>query len=278
MALLERGSDAISPTAHYTGEVWRRAGLSDPALGTTQGRLLHAGLRPAMALSAALGGDTLEAFLLARHRLLDELLEAEIESGRVDQVIELAAGMSPRGLRLSARHPELVYIEGELPAMAARKRRSLARARLRPGPRHRVAEIDALAQDGPASLARVGRELDHSGGLAIITEGLLNYFPREQTDGIWRRVATELSHFADGVYLSDIHLETNNRAGPQRAFGALLGAFVRGRVHFPYRDGEDARARLRAAGFASADLHPGSEGGSGPGVDRVHVIEARCTG
>jgi O-methyltransferase involved in polyketide biosynthesis len=278
MALLERESDAISPTAHYTGEVWRRAGLSDPALGTTQGRLLHAGLRPAMALSAALGGDTLEAFLLARHRLIDELVEAEVASGRATQVIELAAGMSPRGLRLTSRHPDLIYVEGDLPAMAARKRDAVARAELRPGPGHRVAELDALAESGPLSLPELGTQLDHSRGLAVITEGLLNYFPRGETDGLWRRIAAELRRFADGVYLSDIHLASNNDRGPQRAFGALLGIFVRGRVHFPYRDSADAEGALRAAGFSSGVLHPGADGGSGPGVDRVHVIEARCAG
>lgn len=278
MALLERGSDAISPTAHYTGEVWRRAGLSDPALGTTQGRLLHAGLRPAMAISAALGGDTLEAFLLARHRLIDDLVGAEVESGRVTQVIELAAGMSPRGLRLTSRHPDLVYVEGELPAMAARKRAALERAEIRPGPRHRITELDALAESGPRSLPELGAQLDRGGGLAVITEGLLNYFPREETDALWRRIASELRRFADGFYLSDIHLASDNDRGPQRAFGALLSVFVRGRVHFPYRDEADAKAALEAAGFASGVLHPGSDGGSGRGVDRVHVIEARCAG
>src|SRR5680860_1088598 len=126
MPLPERRSDAISPTAHYTGEVWRRAGLSDPALATREGRLLYGSLRPTMALSAALGGDTLEAFLLARHRLIDRLLGEAIAAGRVGQVIEIAAGMSPRGLRFSRLHPDLTYVEADLPAMAARKRAALA--------------------------------------------------------------------------------------------------------------------------------------------------------
>ena len=44
-------SDSISPTAHYTGQIWNRNGLSDPELSTWQGRLMYAGIEPAMALS-----------------------------------------------------------------------------------------------------------------------------------------------------------------------------------------------------------------------------------
>jgi O-methyltransferase involved in polyketide biosynthesis len=271
MALPGRGPDAISPTAHYTGEVWRRNGLSDPALATTEGRLLFASLQPAMALSAALGGDTLEAFLLARHRLLDRLLETEIEAGRIGQVIELAAGLSPRGLRLSRRHPELTYVETDLGAMAARKRDAVQRA----GGGHRVVELDALAASGPVSLAALAGELDSSRGLAVVSEGLLNYFPRAAVEGIWSRVASALSGFTAGLYVSDLHLRAGNEGLLERAFGVALGAFVRGRIHFPYEDELDARDGLERAGFAEVALHSGREAATEPGADRVRVIEAR---
>jgi len=32
--------DRIGPTAHYTGYVWARNGLSHPELNTTEGRIL----------------------------------------------------------------------------------------------------------------------------------------------------------------------------------------------------------------------------------------------
>ena len=66
--------DNISPTAHYTGEVWRRAGLSHPWLGTREGRIMVDALHPLMAVSEALGGPSLESYLLARHRAIDALL------------------------------------------------------------------------------------------------------------------------------------------------------------------------------------------------------------
>ena len=124
-----RGSDAISPTAHYTGYVWARNGLSTPELETAVGRLSFASMQPAAALSRLLGGPTLEQFLLARHRLIDHVLEEAIAAGRVSQVLEIAAGMSPRGWRFAGRHGDAVtYVEADLPAMAARKRAALERA------------------------------------------------------------------------------------------------------------------------------------------------------
>ena len=267
----DRNSAAISPTAHYTGEVWRRNGLSHPALETIEGRVLHGAAQPLLIASRILGGPTLEDFLLARHKLIDRLLDDAIDSGQVGQVIEIAAGMSPRGLRMTERHPGLLYIEADLPGMAARKRDALAKA----GAPHRVADLDALADAGPQSLAALADGLDASIGTAIVTEGLINYFPREAVDGIWRRIAGALSRFPAGLYVSDLHLGSENDDRPSRAFLAMLSAFVRGRVHMPYEDEQEAVAALRSAGFRDAELHRGTEAHQGRGSHRVRVVEAR---
>jgi O-methyltransferase involved in polyketide biosynthesis len=95
--------ERVGPTAHYTGYVWARNGLSHPELETREGRLLFDSLQPAMLASRALGGPTLEAYLLARHRAIHALLERAIDAGRVSQVIEVAAGLSPRGWRFGRR-------------------------------------------------------------------------------------------------------------------------------------------------------------------------------
>src|SRR4051812_5453991 len=150
---LRRGPDAISPTAHYTGHVWGRNGLSHPQLATFEGRLLFDALAPAMTVSRALGGPTLEGLLLARHRIIDELLATAIDEGRVSQVVEIGCGMSPRGWRFAERYRDrLSYVEADLPDMAARKRRALERIGLA-SDLHRVEEVDALRDEGPRSLA-----------------------------------------------------------------------------------------------------------------------------
>src|SRR5437763_12606727 len=98
-----RGSDSISPTAEYTGYVWSRNGRSHPALSTLTGRAFYESLRPPMIASRLVGGPTIEAFLLARHRLIDLLLAGWIDDGRISQVLEIACGMSPRGWRFAER-------------------------------------------------------------------------------------------------------------------------------------------------------------------------------
>src|SRR4051794_28241533 len=118
------GPDAISPTAHYTGHVWVRNGLSHPELATVEGRAFYAALTPLMMFSRASGGPTLEGGLVARHRVIDELLARAIDDGSVGQVVEVAAGMSPRGWRFSRRYEDAItYVEADLQGMAERKRR-----------------------------------------------------------------------------------------------------------------------------------------------------------
>jgi O-methyltransferase involved in polyketide biosynthesis len=251
---LKRESEAISPTAHYTGHVWTRNALSHPALRTLEGRALFAALEPAMKLNEALGGTTLEGQLLARHRALDCLLERAIEEGGITQVIEVACGMSPRGWRFGERYGDrLTYVEADLPAMAARKRRALERIGSL-SDTHRVVELDAMAAEGPASLAEIAAPLDRGRGLAIVTEGLLGYFPLPQVLDVWRRFADLLGEFAANRYLSDLLVATDTGGTRVRVFRVVLSAFVRGRVYVHFADASDAESALLEAGFSSASV------------------------
>jgi O-methyltransferase involved in polyketide biosynthesis len=121
--------------------------LSHPELSTLEGRVLFESLRPVITVNRALGGASLEAYLLTRHRAIDVLLERAIEEGALTQVIEVACGLSPRGWRFTERYGGLTYIEADLPEMAARKREALARMGSL-SERHRVAVLDALSDEG----------------------------------------------------------------------------------------------------------------------------------
>ncbi len=271
-------SEAISPTAHYTGYVWAHNGLSHPELATIQGRVMYESLRPTMMASRALGGPTLEGYLLARHRAIDVLLARAIERDGVTQVIEVAAGLSPRGWRFTERYgEELTYVEADLPGMASRKRQALERMGSL-SDRHRVARVDALSDDGPDSIAALTAPLDQDQGLAIITEGLLGYLSRDTVEGIWRRFARALGPFRTGRYISDMYLASVANV-QVRAFRKLLSGFVRGRVYLHYDTAEQALAAVGAAGFARAELHvagdlagealdAGAETRRGPGAGR----------
>jgi O-methyltransferase involved in polyketide biosynthesis len=276
-----KGSAGVSPTAHYTGETWVRNGLSHPQLETWQGRALHRGCALPFAVSKRLGGPTLEGPLLARHRIIDSILDGLIRGG-VSQVVEVACGMSPRGWRFTERFGErLTYVEADLPGMAQRKREALARMESLTD-RHRVVELDVLQEGGPGSLEALVETLDPTEGLAVVTEGLLVYLEDDSVDVLWARLATALRRFDKGVYLSDLRFARGTRGLPERAFDAILGAFVRGEVH-PYRGDEAAaEAALHGAGFEEAQLHRGDEhpaaadARSDPGARMICVIEANC--
>jgi O-methyltransferase involved in polyketide biosynthesis len=279
MAGNEEASAAISPTAHYTGETWVRNGLSHPELATWQGRLFHGTLALPNAASRLLGGPSLEGMLLARHRIIDALLDDQIQGG-VSQVIEVACGMSPRGWRFSQRYGnDLTYVEADLPGMAQRKREALARMGTL-GEHHRVVDLDVLRDGGPNSLEALAESMDPTEGLAVITEGLLVYLDEDTMEALWARLARALRPFATGVYLSDFRIARPRRGVSERAFEQLLGAFVRGRIH-PYRGDEAAAATaLRDAGFEQASLHhcdehpAAAEAGREAGARMLSIIEA----
>lgn len=270
----------ISPTAHYTGYVWYRNGLSHPALRTFRGRVLYDVVAPFNAASRSFGGPTLDGLLLARHVTMDRVLDQAIAEGRIQQVIEIAAGLSPRGWDFSRRYgPRISYIEADLPDMAARKR-ALLDVALLASPHHRVVPLDALADEGPLSLSSLADTLDPSRGLAIVTEGLLNYFPRATVLGMWSRFAATLSRFSAGLYVSDVHLKSDNQGLLIKAFTGVLATFVRGRIHIDFLSGNGAKRDLEEAGFGRVQLiapaaQAGRSGQPDPaGAAVVRVIEA----
>src|SRR5258706_10591877 len=141
--------ETISPTAHYTGYVWFAHGQSHEAFATRTGKLMYQALRGANFAANAVGLPSLEGMLLARHRLIDLRLSAAIDAGEIGQVIEVAAGLSPRGWRFRTRYGDkLTYVEADLPAMIANKRGILPELG-RETPHHRTPRTDARAHAGP---------------------------------------------------------------------------------------------------------------------------------
>ena len=272
-------SDRISPTAHYTGYVWYAHGLSHDAFATRTGRLMYAGLRGINAVAHAVGQPNLPGMLLARHRLIDLRLHQAIEAGELGQIVEVAAGLSPRGWRFRNRYGDrITYVEADLPDMIAKKRAIIA-ALGGETAHHRTAEIDALADSGPTSIDALLATLDSSRGTAIITEGLINYFSRDTVEHMWARFARALGRFPRGMYYSDLVVRETTRGLLFSGFERMLGAFVGGRIQVDFENGEDAERALERAGFDAVALDPRDFEFELPGLDRtsariVKVIEA----
>lgn len=263
------GHDRISPTAFYTGEVWRRNGLSHPAFGTLEGRVMYEAVRPAMLASGIAHGPTLEDMLLARHRVIEALLADAIEAGRVDTVVELACGMSPRGWRFAERFGDAIdYVEADLPAMAERKRERLARIAA-PTPHHRVVAFDATTDDLT--------ELAPGPRVAVVTEGLLNYLPEHAVRSLWEQIAA----LPACTYVSDLAVGGIRDGLLATGFMAALSVAVQGRVQTHFDGPVGARDALLAAGFTEATVHdPSGHPAAGdrrdtPGAALVRVLEAR---
>jgi O-methyltransferase involved in polyketide biosynthesis len=271
--------ETISPTAHYTGYVWLAHGQSHDAFATRAGQLMYHALRGANLVAHHAGLPSLEGMLLARHQLIDLRLAHAIDAGEITQVIEIAAGLSPRGWRFAKRYgTRITYIEADLPAMVARKRRILADLGGE-SLHHRTTEIDALVDLGPTSLAQIAATLDPSRGTAIITEGLLNYFDRDTVSAMWHRFAVALRRFPRSLYLSDLILEDGNRGVITTGLRWLVAAFVRGRVYWPFPTAEATEDALKHAGMVGDLLDPREFAGElsqlePAGAARVRIIEA----
>lgn len=277
-------SSGISFTALYTGAVWHRYGLSDDTLATEKGRWLYRLMTPFEAASKAAIGSNIRTFLLQRHLIIDHLIDRAIRNRGITQVLEIACGMSPRGIRLRQQHPLLHMVEADLPDMAARKAlRLMATGRL--GDHHQVTPIDILADYGEYQLEKViDRVFQNNEPVIIVTEGLTSYFSLETITEFWRRLAAAMAKRPGSVYLSESYYQPSQPVlnTTLKVLGGVLGAVTRSEVSFHFKTDIQAREHFLSCGFASATVHdPRSLYGILPipesrGEPMVRVIEAGC--
>jgi len=274
------GSSRISPTAHYTGHVWARHELGPRELSSFEGAAAYWSIQPVMTALGRAGRATLEDALLARHAAIDSLLRSLVHEHDVGQVVELAAGMSPRGLVLTEElGPYLRYIEADLPAMARLKRDRLARfGELRAG--HDVADVDVLDPLGPASIRTIMDALDPQVTTAVVTEGLVPYLSRAQVLSLWGQIAEACGGFPVGFYLSDVYLAEDGTGWLEACSRRILGRFVGASVDRVFADAGEARAALHDSGFPRAEVLrssqvPGApQAASRPGGQAVRLLIA----
>jgi O-methyltransferase involved in polyketide biosynthesis len=134
----------------------------------------------------------------ARYRSIDTLLA---ESG-LTRVMELAAGLSFRGLAMAER-PGVVYLDTDLPDIAALKADLVAR--LHPAPlagRLEVAPLEALHADAfRAAAARLA-----PGPLAVVNEGLLIYLDAAEKSRLAANVRAALRELGGVWITADVYV------------------------------------------------------------------------
>jgi O-methyltransferase involved in polyketide biosynthesis len=242
----------LAVTALYTAQTWKWAKLDQADLfATWRGRDVFNATNLVLWIARAMRRDlpSLRHGLAQRHIMIDRLLAA---SG-VTQVLELAAGLSRRGASVSA-DPKVRYVEVDLPAMIAHKRRLLARTE-----RGR-----ALA--GRDNLVLVGRDITDlelaepllDGPVLVIAEGLMQYLDATAQLELWRRIAALVASRPGSALLFDLvpWAEQPRPGRIGRALESMFKRFTRGRTFaVDARTRADIAAQLLEAGFRSVEQH-----------------------
>jgi len=245
----------ISISAHYTGYVWYRHGLSEKHFVTPMGRFAGAALAPVNAFLRIAAGADIDTFLLQRHLVIDHLLEDLIEKEGITQVVEIASGLSPRGYRLRQKYPHIRYIEADLPAMAQRK--AILLAELETGPEHTVQACNILQSLGPDSLHSLLNQLNPLAKTVIVTEGLVNYFKLPVIREVWSRMAKELQRFSGGWYITDLYPDFAHHPSYRYVKWAqkLVGFFTRGQWPLHYSSDQAILDGFDADGFTHTEVN-----------------------
>jgi O-methyltransferase involved in polyketide biosynthesis len=241
------GKDNIPPSALYTAATWRWGRLPGADLVTPPeaGRVFRV-MNAYMSVYRLLnpGWHSLKHTLIQRHAGIEHLLH----SSQCRQVIEIAAGFSPRGSAISA-DPSMRYFEVDLAPVITAKRAMLqatpaGQEVLRRG-NFTLLEGDVTAMDW-TRFARCAS--------FVITEGLMMYFDRARQLAIWREIARFLGH--RGEYVFD-YLPVPDE--PRRSAAGRVLSRLRGpkRHAFPCdgRNRDEIADDLRAVGFKNVAVH-----------------------
>ena len=160
--------------------------------------------------------------LEARYKSIDEM----IRRTGVRQILELASGLSLRGLALTAI-PNLLYVETDLERLIAEKSGLIAEVLRRMhlpsrGNLHAVA-ANALARDDLfAAAARFHEERP----IAIVHEGLLQYLTATETETVAGNIHELLGKYGGFWITPDFSLkaDSGNVSAQQRRFRRIVAA------------------------------------------------------
>ena len=240
--------DSISITAHYTGQIWVRAGMpwSWP-FDTWRGRAMYNLSEPLFNMATRAGLNTPLQFCLQRHRILDHL----VEQHRPAQIVELAGGLGPRSLAF-AQKLDVPCLDVDLPDMVAFKGHLLG---ARAPTSYRQHALDLIESDD--YVADLGDALQRVSPTVVVTEGLLPYFDAPRRQHIFEQIAALLRWTGGGAYLTDMHhQEAVDRMGPVGfAFRTALHHMTDTVQATLIQDMDQGRAVMQAAGFSEVRGH-----------------------
>ncbi|HPT30069.1 MAG TPA: class I SAM-dependent methyltransferase [bacterium] len=177
----------------------------------------------------------------ARHKLIDKLI---LQTG-FDQVLELAAGFSSRGLSMS-KDNNFNYVEVDLPSVISEKEqiiKEIAEDHNFPIPNNlHFAPANVL---NFAELEEATSHFDKTKPLAIINEGLLRYLTLEEKAQVGKNIHRLLEKYGGAWITSDISLrkifsqENTIMAGYVEKISELTGKDIVGNRFETEREAQD---------------------------------------
>jgi len=173
----------------------------------------------------------------------------------ITQVLEIAAGLSPRGLAMT-ENPNVVYVATDLPQILEEEKAIteaiLAKLNIhRPHLHFRI--VNALDRK---SLLEVATLFQSSKPIAIITEGLLPYFSREEKETLAGNIHDLLKKY-NGIWItSDVPTKqswgkiSQRDQGMRRRIRDISRATERNIENNVFADEKDMRQFFTKVGFA----------------------------
>lgn len=244
----------ISFTAHYTGYIWYQMGISHPAFATSKGKFLAAIVNPFENWAEKVVGGSMRTTLKSRHQMIDDALIQLLQQHPDLQVVEIAAGLSPRGWGFRQKYPDLRYIEVDLPDMAQVKKQALVQAHQ---PEAEVLAVDLFS----SQLKDLFAVLDVTQPVVIISEGLINYFPKESLQRLWQSFADYGKVFPDFYYLTDLYPEPTQHKLAKLIWQSskLLKFMSRSSFGFHFTTPQEVTDFIKNIGFSEVNVQQPSQ-------------------
>lgn len=199
--------DPVSPTAKVVGYLRgldKSLNVTDELSMETQGRSLMEELGIVDPKTQA----AMAVLFQSRYHAMNAAMGNSEK--HVSQIIEFAAGISPRGFQWSSMSPGTIYVESDLPQLMIHKAKLVRNAILsnqqqRLGVMHCCA-VDVLNLD---SVLRAVEIMDSSQPVTIVTEGLLLYFGREEMTQFLSHIQHILEQVENATWVTDLVTRSN---------------------------------------------------------------------
>lgn len=153
-------------------------------------------------ISCIVPKDYLKKISQKRVRLSKEL-DKLIESYHPEQIIELACGYSPRGLILTQKNPNLIYVETDFSAVIAKKKRIFReierKEEITLSKNHHLVKFDAVGKSLYGSLKKL---IDRKKRTLVVAETLASYLSPSEHELLIKNVKEVLDKVKEGAYLS----------------------------------------------------------------------------